>query len=248
MKQWTAIILDDQQASIDRLLEMMKDVEYVNVAKSFTDPKRALTYMRVNPIDLLILDVQLGGMSGFEFLESLPKLNFKTILYTAYPQYEDQGYQRNVVDVLLKPVSPIRLKIALSRLDAEMKSDLPELNDRDSLQHYDDYFNVKGPYRYVRTNVRFINITHVEKAGNSVCIYLNNGKDPLISNSTFENIMDKLPSRWFIKCGKGRLFNVYYFHSYSHNQIRLNYVEKLIPVGELAKHPELKTFLNSNNI
>lgn len=248
MKQWTAIILDDQKASIERLLEMMEDVEYVKVAKSFTDPKRAMTYMRVNPIDLLILDMQLGGMSGFDFLDSLPRLDFKTILCTAYPQYEDPGYQRNVVDVLLKPVSPVRLKMGLSRLDMEMKKDFPELNDQDSLHHYDDYFNVKGPYRYARTNVRFINITHVEKAGNSVCIHLNNSEVPLVSNSTFEHIMDRLPARWFIKCGKGRLFNVYYFRSYSHNQIWLHHVEKPVPVGELAKHPELKAFLNSNNI
>ncbi len=248
MKQWTAIIVDDQQASIDHLVQLMDGIEYVTIVKTFTNPKRALTYMRINPIDLLILDVQLGEISGFDFLESLPKLNFKTILYTAYPEFEDQGYQKNVIDVLLKPVSSIRLKAGLLRLDTQMKSEFPELNDQDSLQHFASYFNIKGPYRYRRTNVRFINITHVEKAGNSVCIFLNNSRDPLVSNSTFEFIMDRLPSRWFIKCGKGRLFNVYYFHSYSHNQIRLNNVEKLIPVGELAKHPELKAFLNSNNI
>ncbi|WP_313260704.1 LytTR family DNA-binding domain-containing protein [Sphingobacterium sp.] len=248
MKQWSVIIVDDQQASIDRLLEWLEVLPSVNILSTFTDPIRALTFLRFNQVDLVILDIQMENMDGFGFMSAMPKKKSKVILYTAFPEFEDRGYQRNVVDVLLKPVSQTRLLIALDRLDTEMRLNSPELDDRHSLDHYDAYFNVKGPTRYMRKLVRFKDIIYITSSNRYVFIYCNDGNDPLVSNSLLKDIRDMLPRKWFIQCAKGYIFNSMYFNSYRNNKVKLNHVEQEIPVGNKSLYKDFWDLIQRNVI
>src|SRR5690606_36489381 len=121
---------------------------FVEIIGTFTNHRAGAQFLHVNPVDFIILDGELENTNAFRFLASLSNPKIPTILYTAYDKYEDEGYDRAFVDVLLKPVSRSRLLGALRRLDKDLKALLPVTDY--PLELYYDFFQVKGPVRFQR--------------------------------------------------------------------------------------------------
>src|SRR5690606_25683322 len=138
MRQLSAIIIDDQQFAIDAILDIIATVDYVDIIATFTDERAAKSFLTVNHVDFIILDMELNKTDGFRFLGTLPNPQIPTILYTGHQKYEDIGYDRFVVDVLLKPVSESRLMAALRRMVKEFAPQ--SVREWDSLDGYQQYF------------------------------------------------------------------------------------------------------------
>jgi len=246
MRKWNAIVVDDQKGSIDHLVTLFKKIEYVAIEASFQDPFKALKYLRVNQVDLIILDVEMGEMSGFEFMKALPRIKAKIILNTAHQHYEDPGYDVNVVDVILKPVSQTRLQVALRRLDDELRLAFPEINDDESLDHSYDFFQIKGPHRFAKKALWFKNIIYIETSRGKVLIHQIDQKEPLLANSSIAKVLEILPRKWFKQCHQGYVFNINFFHSYAKNLVSLKYVDKKLDVGDLNIYPGFRDFVHNN--
>lgn len=249
MRNYRAIIVDDQQASIDVLLGHFEKVELVKVDAYFTDPFRALRYVRVNPVDLVILDVDLGDrMDGFEWIAAIPKLKLKFILYTGFKQFEDQGYLMNVVDVLLKPVSYPRFVAGLRRMDADMRLQMPDNYDMDSLDHSNSYLQIRRAGKWNMQLVWFREVIYIEAQTRYVHIHMATDEQLLLSNSSFSYILDLLPKKWFKQCARGIAFNVNFFHSYQRRKVKLNLVKTDIPTGDIKNYPDFREFLENNSV
>jgi two-component system LytT family response regulator len=109
-----ALIVDDERlgrAELRRLLEPHPEVEIVGEAR---DADEALAQIEQLQPDLLFLDIQMPGRSGFELLERLDRVPL-VIFTTAYDEYALRAFEVNALDYLLKPVSPERLDAALAR-------------------------------------------------------------------------------------------------------------------------------------
>jgi len=109
-----ALIVDDERlgrAELRRLLEPHPEVEIVGEAR---DAEEALAQIEQLQPDLLFLDIQMPGRSGFELLEQLERVPL-VIFTTAYDEYALKAFEVNALDYLLKPVSPERLDAALAR-------------------------------------------------------------------------------------------------------------------------------------
>ena len=227
---WTGVIIDDQQGSIDYLMQLMDEIAYVKIIKTFNDPKEAKLFLRVNQVDFMILDVELGYTNGFDFLKTLPNTNLKTILYTAHEQYEDPGYDIGVVDVLLKEVSMSRLCAALRRLDTELARLLP-VSTSDSLEYYFQYFTVRMGYRYVRNLVWIKNIIYVESANGTITIHMVD-REPLKCNNSMRQVMEVLPIKWFKQIHQSFVININFFYSYEKGAVRMTVDNKKLPTGD----------------
>jgi DNA-binding LytR/AlgR family response regulator len=241
---WAGVIIDDQQGSMDYLLDLMEDISYVQILKTFTDPQEAKLYLRVNQVDFMILDVELGRINGFDFLRTLPKSNLKTILYTAHEQYEDPGYDIGMVDVLLKPVSRSRLYGALRRLDDELGRLLP-VSISDSLEDYSHYFMIRVGYRYVRVAVRMKNIVYVESANGSIIFHMVDG-DRLKCNNSMRQVLEALPVKWFKQIHQSFVINVNFFYSYEKGGVRMTLTNKMLPTGDKKIYTDFFVYINSN--
>ncbi|WP_433863005.1 LytR/AlgR family response regulator transcription factor [Sphingobacterium thalpophilum] len=241
---WAGVIIDDQQSSIDDLLALMEDIGYVHILKTFNDPKEAKTYLRVNQVDFMILDVELGRTNGFDFLRTLPKTNLKTILYTAHEQYEDPGYDIGLVDVLLKPVSKSRLCGALRRLDDELSRLLP-VSANDSLEDYSYYFMIRMGFRYVRVAVWMKNIVYIESANGAIIFHMING-ERLKSNNTMRQVLEVVPVRWFQQIHQSFVINISFFYSYEKGEVRMTLTDKRLPTGDKKIYKDFFEFINSN--
>lgn len=111
-----AYIVDDEPLAVKRLSRMLEGTGRVQIVGVATDPEDALAALNRQTVDVLFLDVQMPGLTGFELLEQLNQLP-AVVFTTAYDAYALKAFEANAVDYLLKPVETDRLIRALDKLD-----------------------------------------------------------------------------------------------------------------------------------
>ena len=249
MRNYHAIIVDDQQSSIDILLEFFQKTEQVIIDKHFTDPYKALAYVRLHAVDLVIIDIDLNSrIDGFDWISSAPNNNIRYIVFTAYKSFEDQSYLMNAVDVLLKPVSFPRFAIAMNRLDEHIRLHESSGQVMESLDHYGDFLQVKDGNRFFKRMVWFREIIYIQSRGGYVFIYRTTDKEPLLSNSSLKTIEKMLPEQWFKKCRRNTIFNIKFFDSFDEKQVKLRVGGIQLPAGRLGRFKGFRDFVNSNTV
>ena len=111
-----AFVLDDEPLAVKRLTRMLRETGRVELAGSATDPVEALEALRRRAPDVLFLDIQMPGLTGFELLEKL-KPQPVVVFTTAYDQYALRAFEVNSIDYLLKPVEASHLARALDKIE-----------------------------------------------------------------------------------------------------------------------------------
>lgn len=110
----SCMIIDDEPPARIGLREDLEALGMFTLVGMAGDAEQARALLKTTQADLLFLDVEMPWTNGFEFLRSLA-IKPLVILVTAYPQYALHGYEHGVVDYLLKPVSPERLRVACEK-------------------------------------------------------------------------------------------------------------------------------------
>lgn len=119
-----AYLVDDEPLAVKRLTRLLEEDERVEIAGSSSDPVAAAQEIpHVRP-DVLFLDIEMPGMSGFELLRNLDPQPL-VVFTTAYSQYALQAFEVNSIDYLLKPIEAQQLERALSKLDRIARSGDP---------------------------------------------------------------------------------------------------------------------------
>jgi two-component system LytT family response regulator len=115
MKQYRTIIIDDEWLIRLELRRMLKPYAYINVVGEAANLMEAEEAIKELKPDLIFLDIQMPGGSGFDFLEQVEG-NFKVIFVTAFTQHFAQAKKYQAIDYLLKPISKERLARAMQEL------------------------------------------------------------------------------------------------------------------------------------
>ena len=111
-----AYVVDDERLAVQRLTRLLEATGRVQVVGSALDPEAAVEFLRGHDVDVVFLDVQMPGLTGFELLERLDR-NPLVIFTTAYDEYALDAFAVNSIDYLLKPIEPARLDRALDKLE-----------------------------------------------------------------------------------------------------------------------------------
>jgi two-component system, LytTR family, response regulator len=111
-----AFIVDDERLAVERLTRLLNDTGRVLVAGSATDPLEALGALRGAAVDVVFIDIQMPGMTGFDLIERLDR-NIPVVFTTAYDRYALEAFAVNSIDYLLKPIETARLDKALDKLE-----------------------------------------------------------------------------------------------------------------------------------
>jgi len=111
-----AFILDDERLAVQRLERLLRDTGRVQIVGCSTDSEQALTTINRIALDVLFLDIQMPGLTGFELLERLEHQP-AVIFTTAYDAYALSAFETSAIDYLLKPVEPERLARALDKVE-----------------------------------------------------------------------------------------------------------------------------------
>ena len=114
--RFRTFVVDDEPLAVQRLVRLLNETQRVDVVGTATDPNEALAGLAQHAVDVLFLDIEMPGLSGFQLLERLPSPPIE-IFTTAYDQYALRAFEANSIDYLLKPVDHARLDRALDKLE-----------------------------------------------------------------------------------------------------------------------------------
>ncbi len=110
------ILLDDEPDAVKLLqLQINKHCPELEIMATFTNPELAVQSIKTSPPDLLLIDVEMPKLNGFDVLEKISPIDFNVIFVTAYDQYAIRAFKYNAIDYLLKPIDITELKNAIER-------------------------------------------------------------------------------------------------------------------------------------
>jgi two-component system LytT family response regulator len=119
-----AFVVDDEPLAVRRLKRMLDETGRVEVAGSSTDPVDALAALAETKVDVLFLDIQMPGMTGFEMLHMMDPQPL-VVFTTAFDQYALKAFEVNSIDYLLKPIEERHLARALDKIERWRASAAP---------------------------------------------------------------------------------------------------------------------------
>jgi two-component system, LytTR family, response regulator len=121
---FTCIIIEDEPLARNLLSQYVGKISTLQLLKTFSNPLEALDFLRENTVDILFLDVQMPELTGISFLKIL-KNKPVVILTTAYSEYAIEGYELDVTDYLLKPITFERFLKAVEKATQRITSTQP---------------------------------------------------------------------------------------------------------------------------
>ncbi|MCD4736459.1 MAG: response regulator transcription factor [Bacteroidales bacterium] len=228
----TCIVVDDEPLAVDKMKQYIDRIDYLDLVASFENAVESLNYLKTHKVDLVFLDIQMEGLTGIQLLESV-KIESKVILTTAYDKYAIKGYELDVADYLLKPISFERFLKAIDKIQIAQITKVPVSRPSGSIlkqeKGTEDYFFVKTEYRIEKIN--FNDILFIEGMKDYLRIWTESKK--IMTLMSFHKLMEILPPDIFVRVHKSYVVSLPKIQSVQRN--RINIADEQIPVGESYK-------------
>lgn len=230
----TCIITDDEPYARKGLQGYIEKIGFLDLRGSCEDALQLGTLLAEQPVDLLFLDIQMPHITGTEFLKTWTNPP-KVIFTTAYEQYALQGFELDVLDYLLKPISFERF------LKSAYKAK--------------EYFDIRektspvAPYLFLKADgklekILFEEILFIEGMENYVVVHMQHRK--IITHSTIKSFLERLPSGKFIQTHKSFIAAVDKIESIAGNILHIQ--KHQVPVGRTLREAVMKVILQGTNI
>lgn len=196
------VLIDDERlarSELKRLLQEFSDVEVIGEAANATEGIEKIESL--NP-DLVFLDIQMPGKTGFEMLADLEKAPH-VIFVTAYDEYAIKAFEVNALDYLLKPVEPKRLADAILKVKQKDSEEILSYNNRGLLHEHDQVFVKDGERCWF---VKLSDVRLFESVGNYAKVYFGTNK-PLILKS-LNALEERLDEKVFFRANRKYIINL----------------------------------------
>ncbi|MFT6205844.1 MAG: two-component system LytT family response regulator [Spirosomataceae bacterium] len=216
------IAIDDEELALELLVDNINNVPYLELVGTASNTLEATDLLSTNEVDLLFLDIQMPGLSGIQFLKTLTQSPM-VIFHTAYEEYALTGFELNVVDYLLKPVSFERFLKACNRAQ-----EFYNLKNATSREIGSDYFFVNSEYSLVK--IKYAEILYIEGLKDYIKIYIEDVKRPVITRMTMKSIEEKLIPYNFMRVHKSYIISLPRIKSIRNLKVTINEIQ--IPVSE----------------
>ncbi len=238
------LVIDDEPLAREGLATYVGDLDFLHLVGTCESPLEAGTLLDQHSVDLIFLDVQMPKLNGIDFLKTLrhPPL---IILTTAYPQYALEGYQLNVLDYLLKPITFDRFYQAATKAKAQWElqqraqATSPATTSERSPE-VEDHFFIKVEHKYEKIALR--DIRYVEAMQNYVVIHTTQGKHMTLV--TLKSVEERLPVGRFIRTHKSYLVAKDKITSVEGNQIFMD--TQVIPISRHYREGVIEALINRN--
>ena len=231
------IAVDDESLALDLLEDNIRKVPFLTLVKRCKNAFEAHEVVMKEKIDLMFLDIQMPGISGVQFLQSIsnPPL---VIFITAYEQFALQGFNLDVVDYLLKPTSFDRFLKA-----ANKAHEFFTLKNAAPSNTLSEYLFVNSEYNLVKINIR--DIIYIEGLKDYIKIFIANATRPIITRLSMKSIEEKLPPDKFVRVHKSFIIAIEKIISIRKGKISINNVH--VPISEHYKE-NLNRFIDPKSL
>jgi two-component system, LytTR family, response regulator len=229
----TCVIVDDEQLARELLREYTETTPELKVVGEAAKGKDAVEMIDAVKPDLIFLDVQMPGMTGFEVLDEIEHDPF-VIFTTAYDQYAIKAFEKNAVDYLLKPLDQERFKLAIDRATNRMKLEQNNVGEllrslkTDNKTSYDSHIFVQKSEKLL--NLPVDEIMFLEASGDYTI--LTTKLDQFVSSSGIGKLEEILNPETFIRVHRSTIININY----------LKEIEKHFNGGMIVKMNTGKSF------
>ena len=193
MKRIKCIVVDDEPLAVSLLGSYVEKIPFFELVFSTENPILALEYIQKNDADLIFLDIQMPELSGINFMKIVGD-KLKYILTTAYSEYALEGYEHNVIDYLLKPISFDRFQKSALKAQERFPTNETSANS---------YFFVKSSGQQHKIN--FDEILYIESIKDYVSIKTENQE--YIVLDTLKSLENQLPEN-FARVHKSFILNL----------------------------------------
>ena len=210
-----AFLVDDEPLAVNRLQRLLEETGRVEIAGASSDPRAALDQLRRSRPDVLFLDIEMPGMSGFDLLEQLGDPQPLVVFTTAYDEYALDAFKVNSIDYLLKPVEAAQLDRALTKLNriiggSEARGDVNALLNqvRVMLAQRQPEYLARVASR-VGDRVEFVEVTQVTHfyAKDKLTFAVTAAKHHAL-DLTITELEQKLPPQRWVRIHRSTLLNV----------------------------------------
>jgi len=236
------LVVDDEPLARDLMRSHLEKLDNFEIVAECSDAMKALQALRSHDVDLMFMDIQMPQITGIEFLKTL-KNPPRVIFTTAYREYAVDGFELDVVDFLLKPITFERfLKSVNKYFQVTQEDAAPVHSNSGATIKEDEFIYVKENKKVVKVYIN--EILYIEGLSEYVQIYTENKK--LITKTSMSNMEDKLPQDDFMRIHKSYIVSLNKIEAFTASSIDVP--GKELPIGRSYKNSVLETLHNAGAV
>lgn len=198
----TAIIIDDERLARKELKSLLAQYKKIEIIDEAANADEALIKINEKRPNLIFLDIQMPGKTGFDLLEELDYIP-EVIFTTAYDEYALKAFEVNALDYLLKPIEDDRLRDSIDKVAEKIEIDEASVSSDGILTENDQVFVKDGEKCWFIT---LKDVRYFESVGNYVKVHFDSNR-PMILKS-LNNLEKKLDSKTFFRANRKHIINL----------------------------------------
>ncbi|TVZ56294.1 LytTR family two component transcriptional regulator [Lutibacter sp. Hel_I_33_5] len=206
-----AVIVDDEPKAIQSFSwELSNFNKEIEVVATFSEPEKALLYLKDTEIDCLFLDIEMPTMDGFQLLEKLERKDFAVVFTTAYNEYAIKALKNEAIDYLLKPIDAEDLEKAIEKIKKHrLRNFNPEKFERFLLEFNENKTHKKitistdGKLLFLEQD----DILFAVSDGNYSTLHLQNNKK-IVLTKQLKEVSKILPEKAFFRIHNSYIINL----------------------------------------
>jgi len=236
------LIVDDEPLARDLIRGHVEKLENFEIVAECGDAMKALNVLREKQVDLIFLDIQMPQITGTEFLKTL-KHPPKVIITTAYREYALEGFELDVVDYLLKPITFERFLKSVNKFYQLNQEDVQVVAGNNSEKLPEETFiYIKENKKVIKINLS--EIKYIEGLSEYVQIFTEKRK--IITKTSMAQMDEKLPSDSFLRIHKSFIVSMSKIEAFTANTIEIQ--GKELPIGRSFKNAVLNALNFSGTV
>lgn len=244
MRRIKCVAVDDEPLALNMVSLFVEQTPFLELIAAFDNAIDALNYVQTNPVDLLLLDIQMADLTGMELARILMADNSKSppfiIFTTAYSEFALEGYRVEAIDYILKPFDYEDFMVATSKVRKRMEEQQDWLETVPTVPtDHQNYIFIKTEAQIIRVEIK--NILYIEALKDYVKIHLNHQFNPILSLMSLKKLEDKLTSHGFLRIHRSYIISFACVDALLKNSVKIG--DKNIPVGSTYKE-EYNHFVN----
>lgn len=243
----TCIIVEDEPLARSLLENYIQKIPYLHLVQSFSDPLKALEFLRENSVDILFSDIQMPEITGITLLKILQKKPL-IILTTAYSEYAIEGYELDVLDYLLKPITFERFLKSVEKASLRLTSKQVVPKDKPLAEIMSNVISpdTVQPFIFVKDGTKLVKIKlseimYIEGLKDYVAIYTPTQK--IVSLQTIKSLEATLPEKQFIRIHNSYIVALEWIESIQREKVQIG--KAFLPISDTYRKA-FKDFIDRN--
>jgi len=218
MKKINCAVIDDEPIAREILEDFIGQDERLLLQGNYKNAKDALKGISELPVELVFLDINMPGLTGFQFLKSMT--NPPAVIFTtAYREHAMEGFDANAIDYLLKPIAIERFLLAVNKAWKFLRPQVQEYAEAAIIEkESDDFFFVKADGGLVK--IFFEDILFIEALKEYVKIVTKDRS--VITYHTISGLEEKLPAGKFYRIHRSYIVNIKAITSIEGYMVKVN--------------------------